>query len=187
LFNNQLADQFAAYFARKDTFALGVCNGCQMMAALAAMIPGAEHWPRFTRNQSEKYEARLSLLEVVESPSLFFKGMTGARIPVAVAHGEGYANFSRQGSTEKVLRAAHFIDHYGTPTERYPFNPNGSPAGLTAVTTVDGRFTVMMPHPERVTRNVVMSWSPRAWGDKDSSGPYTPWMRFFQNARAHIG
>jgi phosphoribosylformylglycinamidine synthase len=187
LFNNQLADQFAAYFARKDTFALGVCNGCQMMAALAAMIPGAEHWPRFTRNQSEKYEARLSLLEVVESPSLFFKGMTGARIPVAVAHGEGYANFSRQGSTEKVLRAAHFIDHYGTPTERYPFNPNGSPAGLTAVTTVDGRFTVMMPHPERVTRNVMMSWSPRAWGDKDSSGPYTPWMRFFQNARAHIG
>ena len=187
LFNNQLADQFAAYFARKDTFALGVCNGCQMMAALAAMIPGAEHWPRFTRNQSEKYEARLSLLEVVESPSLFFNGMTGARIPVAVAHGEGYANFSRQGSAEKVLRAAHFIDHYGTPTERYPFNPNGSPAGLTAVTTVDGRFTVMMPHPERVTRNVMMSWSPRAWGDKDSSGPYTPWMRFFQNARAHIG
>jgi phosphoribosylformylglycinamidine synthase len=113
--------------------------------------------------------------------------MTGARIPVAVAHGEGYANFSRQGSTEKVLRAAHFIDHYGTPTERYPFNPNGSPAGLTAVTTVDGRFTVMMPHPERVTRNVMMSWSPRAWGVKDSSGPYTPWMRFFQNARAHIG
>jgi phosphoribosylformylglycinamidine synthase len=187
LFNNQLADQFAAYFARKDTFALGVCNGCQMMAALAAMIPGAEYWPRFTRNQSEKYEARLSLLEVVESPSLFFKGMTGARIPVAVAHGEGYANFSRQGSAEKVLRAAHFVDHYGTPTERYPFNPNGSPEGLTAVTTVDGRFTVMMPHPERVTRNVMMSWSPRAWGDKDSSGPYTPWMRFFQNARAHIG
>jgi phosphoribosylformylglycinamidine synthase len=187
LFNNQLADQFAAYFARKDTFALGVCNGCQMMAALAAMIPGAEHWPRFTRNQSEKYEARLSLLEVVESPSLFFKGMTGARIPVAVAHGEGYANFARQGNSEKVLRAAHYVDHYGTPTERYPFNPNGSPEGLTAVTTVDGRFTVMMPHPERVTRNVMMSWSPRAWGDKDSSGPYTPWMRFFQNARAHIG
>lgn len=187
LFNNQLADQFAAYFARKDTFALGVCNGCQMMAALAAMIPGAEHWPRFTRNQSEKYEARLSLLEVVESPSLFFNGMTGARIPVAVAHGEGYANFSRQGNSEKVLRAAHFVDHYGTPTERYPFNPNGSPEGLTAVTTGDGRFTVMMPHPERVTRNVMMSWSPRAWGDKDSSGPYTPWMRFFQNARAHIG
>ena len=187
LFNNQLTDQFAAYFARTDTFALGVCNGCQMMAALAAMIPGAEHWPRFTRNQSEKYEARLSLLEVVESPSLFFKGMTGARIPVAVAHGEGYTNFSRQGNSEKVLRAAHFVDHYGVPTERYPFNPNGSPGGLTSVTTVDGRFTVMMPHPERVTRNVMMSWSPQAWGDKDSSGPYTPWMRFFQNARVHIG
>ncbi len=187
LFNNQLADQFAAYFARKDTFALGVCNGCQMMAALASMIPGADHWPRFTRNQSEKYEARLSLVEVVESPSLFFKGMAGARIPVAVAHGEGFANFSKQGNAKSVLPAARFVDHYGAATERYPFNPNGSPEGLTAVTTADGRFTVMMPHPERVTRNVMLSWAPRSWGDKDSSGPYTPWMRFFQNARAHLG
>jgi phosphoribosylformylglycinamidine synthase len=187
LFNNQLADQFAAYFARKDTFALGVCNGCQMMAALAPMIPGAEHWPRFTRNQSEKYEARLSLVEVLESPSIFFKGMAGARIPVAVAHGEGFANFSRQGNSKSVLTAARFVDHYGAATERYPFNPNGSPDGLTAVTTADGRFTVMMPHPERVTRNVMLSWAPRTWGDKDSSGPYTPWMRFFQNARAHLG
>lgn len=186
-FNNQLADQFAAYFGRNDTFALGVCNGCQMMAALASMIPGAEHWPRFTRNQSEKYEARLSLVEVTESPSLFFKGMAGSRIPVAVAHGEGFTNFFKQGDPQKVLRAAHFVDHYGTATERYPFNPNGSTDGLTAVTTSDGRFTVMMPHPERVTRNVMMSWSPKLWGDKDSSGPYTPWMRFFQNARAHIG
>ena len=187
LFNNQLADQFAAYFGRQDTFALGVCNGCQMMAALATMIPGAEHWPRFTRNQSEKYEARLSLVEVTQSPSLFFKGMVGARIPVAVAHGEGFANFARQGNADKVLAAAHFVDHHGQATERYPYNPNGSPKGLTAVTTADGRFTVMMPHPERVTRNVMMSWSPRSWGDKDSRGPYTPWMRFFQNARAHIG
>ncbi|MFM7010677.1 MAG: phosphoribosylformylglycinamidine synthase subunit PurQ, partial [Betaproteobacteria bacterium] len=187
LFNNQLADQFSAYFARKDTFALGVCNGCQMMAALASMIPGAEYWPRFTRNQSEKYEARLSLVEVVESPSLFFKGMAGARIPVAVAHGEGSANFSRQGDAKSVLTAARFVDHYGAATERYPFNPNGSPEGLTAVTTADGRFTVMMPHPERVTRNVMLSWSPRLWGDKDSFGPYTPWMRFFQNARAYLG
>jgi phosphoribosylformylglycinamidine synthase len=186
-FNNQLADQFAAYFGRNDTFALGVCNGCQMMAALASMIPGAEHWPRFTRNQSEKYEARLSLVEVTESPSLFFKGMAGSRIPVAVAHGEGFTNFSKQGDPQKVLRAAHFVDHYGAATQRYPFNPNGSADGLTAVTTSDGRFTVMMPHPERVTRNVMMSWSPKLWGDKDSSGPYTPWMRFFQNARVHIG
>lgn len=187
LFNNQLADQFAAYFARKDTFALGVCNGCQMMAALSSMIPGAQYWPRFTRNQSEKYEARVSLVEVTESPSLFFKDMAGARIPVAVAHGEGFANFSRQGNSKNVLTAARFVDHYGVATERYPFNPNGSPDGLTAVTTADGRFTVMMPHPERVTRNVMLSWSPRSWGDKDSSGPYTPWMRFFQNARAHLG
>jgi phosphoribosylformylglycinamidine synthase len=186
-FNSQLADQFAAYFGRNDTFALGVCNGCQMMAALASMIPGAEHWPRFTRNQSEKYEARLSLVEVTESPSLFFKGMAGSRIPVAVAHGEGFTNFSKQGDPQKVLRAAHFVDHYGTATQRYPFNPNGSADGLTAVTTSDGRFTVMMPHPERVTRNVMMSWSPKLWGEKDSSGPYTPWMRFFQNARVHIG
>lgn len=186
-FNNQLADQFAAYFGRNDTFALGVCNGCQMMAALASMIPGAEHWPRFTRNQSEKYEARLSLVEVTESPSLFFKGMAGSRIPVAVAHGEGFTNFSKQGDPQKVLRAAHFVDHYGAATQRYPFNPNGSADGLTAVTTSDGRFTVMMPHPERVTRNVMMSWSPKLWGEKDSSGPYTPWMRFFQNARVHIG
>jgi phosphoribosylformylglycinamidine synthase len=186
-FNNQLADQFAAYFGRNDTFALGVCNGCQMMAALASMIPGAEHWPRFTRNQSEKYEARLSLVEVTESPSLFFKGMAGSRIPVAVAHGEGFTNFSKQGDPQKVLRAAHFVDHYGAATQRYPFNPNGSADGLTAVTTSDGRFTVMMPHPERVTRNVMMSWSPKLWGEKDSSGPYTPWMRFFHNARVHIG
>ncbi len=186
-FNNQLADQFAAYFGRNDTFALGVCNGCQMMAALASMIPGAEHWPRFTRNQSEKYEARLSLVEVTESPSLFFKGMAGSRIPVAVAHGEGFTNFSKQGDPQRVLRAAHFVDHYGAATQRYPFNPNGSADGLTAVTTSDGRFTVMMPHPERVTRNVMMSWSPKLWGDKDSSGPYTPWMRFFHNARVHIG
>ena len=186
-FNNQLADQFAAYFGRNDTFALGVCNGCQMMAALASMIPGAEHWPRFTRNQSEKYEARLSLVEVTESPSLFFKGMAGSRIPVAVAHGEGFTNFSKQGDPQRVLRAAHFVDHYGAATQRYPFNPNGSADGLTAVTTSDGRFTVMMPHPERVTRNVMMSWSPKLWGEKDSSGPYTPWMRFFQNARVHIG
>jgi phosphoribosylformylglycinamidine synthase len=186
-FNSQLADQFAAYFGRNDTFALGVCNGCQMMAALASMIPGAEHWPRFTRNQSEKYEARLSLVEVTESPSLFFKGMAGSRIPVAVAHGEGFTNFSKQGDPQKVLRAAHFVDHYGAATQRYPFNPNGSADGLTAVTTSDGRFTVMMPHPERVTRNVMMSWSPKLWGEKDSSGPYTPWMRFFHNARVHIG
>lgn len=187
LFNSQLSDQFSAYFNRPDTFGLGVCNGCQMMAALATMIPGAENWPRFTRNQSEKYEARFSMVEVLESPSLFFKGMQGARMPVAVAHGEGFANFSRQGNADKVLSALRFIDHRGQATEAYPFNPNGSPNGLTSVTTADGRFTVLMPHPERVTRNVMMSWSPERWGQADSGGVYTPWMRFFQNARVALG
>ena len=186
LFNTQLSDQFAQYFARTDTFGLGVCNGCQMMAALARMIPGAEHWPRFTRNQSEKYEARFSLVEVLESPSLFFRGMAGATNPVAVAHGEGFANFSRQGNEQAAFAALRFVDHKGQATEAYPFNPNGSPAGLTSVTTADGRFTVLMPHPERVTRNVMMSWAPPSWGPNDTKGAYTPWMRFFQNARAAI-
>ena len=132
-----------------------------MMAALAPMIPGAEAWPRFTRNLSEKYEARLALVELAKSPSIFFAGMDGARIPVAVAHGEGYADFSQQGDAGRVLTAARYIDNRGQATEAYPFNPNGSPGGLTSVTTADGRFTVMMPHPERVTRNVMMSWAPK--------------------------
>lgn len=187
LFNPELYDKFAGYFSRKDTFGLGVCNGCQMMAALATIIPGAEAWPRFTRNRSEKYEARLSLVEVMDSPSLFFQGMAATRIPVAVAHGEGFANFDRQGDAANVIAAMRFVDHRGAATEAYPYNPNGSPAGLTSVTTADGRFTVLMPHPERVTRNVMMSWSPARWGQADTGGPYTPWMRFFQNARRHLG
>jgi len=193
LFNNQLSDQFAAFFARPDAFALGVCNGCQMMAALASMIPGAENWPRFTRNQSEKYEARLSMVEIADSPSLFTTGMAGTRIPVAVAHGEGYANFAQQGNVEQVNGMLHFIDNRGKRTEQYPANPNGSPMGLAGVTTRDGRFTVMMPHPERVTRNVMMSWSPERWGELDAGGGqalhggYTPWMRMFRNARVWLG
>ena len=192
-FNSQLSDQFAAYFARSDTFALGVCNGCQMMAALASMIPGAEHWPRFTRNQSEKYEARFSFVEIPESPSLFMAGMAGTRVPVAVAHGEGFADFSAQGNEDFALAALRYVDNRGQVTERYPFNPNGSPQGLAGVTTADGRFTIMMPHPERVTRNVMMSWSPERWGSADTGGAqalnggYTPWMRMFRNARVFIG
>jgi len=186
-FNSRLSDQFAAYFARPDTFALGVCNGCQMMAALAPMIPGAGHWPRFTRNQSEKYEARLSLLEIAASPSIFFAGMEGTRVPVAVAHGEGYANYALQGDAAQALVAARYIDNRGQATEAYPFNPNGSPGGQASVTTADGRFTVIMPHPERVTRNVMMSWAPQQWGAADSGGPYSPWMRIFRNARAWLG
>ncbi len=180
-FNDPLADQFRAFFGRADTFALGVCNGCQMLAELADIIPGAEHWPRFTTNLSERYEARLSQVEVLDSPSLFFAGMAGSRLPIAVAHGEGFANFSRRGDAGRVIPSMRFTDHHGQPTEAYPFNPNGSPNGLTAVTTADGRFTAMMPHPERVFRNIQMSWS---GGD---TSVRSPWMRIWQNARRWVG
>ncbi len=177
LFNPVLSEQFKAFFARPDTFALGVCNGCQMMAALASIIPGAEAWPKFTRNKSEQFEARLSLVEVLDSPSIFFRGMAGSRIPIAVSHGEGFADFSQRGDPARVQRALRFVDHHGRPSEVYPFNPNGSPDGLTSVTTPDGRFTVLMPHPERVFRNIMMSWTS---GDKSV---LSPWMQMFQNAR----
>ena len=180
-FNTRLADQFSAFFARQDTFGLGVCNGCQMFAELADIIPGAAHWPRFTTNQSERFEARLSMVEVLDSPSLFFKGMAGARLPIAVAHGEGFANFSQRGDATKALRAMRFVDNTGQGTEAYPFNPNGSPAGLTAVTTADGRFTAMMPHPERVFRNVQSSWTAL-----DISAR-SPWMHLWHNARQWLG
>ena len=186
-FNSRLADMFSAYFGRSDTFALGVCNGCQMLAALAAMIPGAQAWPRFTRNLSEKFEARYALVEVAESASIFFKGMEGARVPIAVSHGEGYANFTQQGDPAAVLAAMRFVDNRGNATEAYPFNPNGSAGGLTGVTTADGRFTALMPHPERVFRNAQMSWAPESWGDKDTGGEFSPWMRMFRNARVWVG
>lgn len=181
MFNPKLAEQFAAFFGRPDTFALGVCNGCQMMAALAPIIPGADAWPRFTRNRSEQFEARLSLVEVLDSPSIFFAGMAGSRLPVAVAHGEGFADFSQRGNASQVLRAMRYVDNTGLATENYPANPNGSPEGLTSVTTADGRFTVLMPHAERVFRNVQMSWTS---GD---SGEFSPWMRMFRNARKWVG
>ena len=172
------------FFARTDTFGLGVCNGCQMFAELADIIPGAEHWPRFTTNQSERFEARLSMVEVLASPSLFFAGMAGARLPIAVAHGEGFANFSQRGDATKALPAMRFVDNHGAATEAYPFNPNGSAGGLTSVTTADGRFTAMMPHPERVFRNVQMSWT-----DLAASGgvaAFSPWMRMWRNARKWV-
>jgi phosphoribosylformylglycinamidine synthase len=181
LFNAALSEQFQRFFARPDTFALGVCNGCQMMAALAPIIPGTEAWPRFTRNRSEQFEARLALVEILESPSIFFPGMTGSRVPIAVSHGEGFADFSQRGDASAVHRAARFVDHHGRPTEAYPYNPNGSPGGLTSVTTADGRFTVIMPHPERVFRNVQMSWTS---GDRSE---LSPWMRMFRNARRWVG
>ena len=181
LFNPALAEQFARFFGRDDTFALGVCNGCQMMAELAAIIPGAQAWPRFTRNRSEQFEARLSMVEVLESSSIFFTGMAGSRLPVAVAHGEGFADFSQRGDAGAVHRAMRFVDNTGTATEHYPANPNGSPDGLTAVTTPDGRFTALMPHAERVFRNVQMSWTS---GERSEA---SPWRRMFANARVWAG
>ncbi len=180
-FNERLSAQFQGFFGRGDTFGLGVCNGCQMFAELADIIPGADAWPRFTTNQSERFEARLSQVEVLDSPSLFFAGMAGSRLPIAVAHGEGYANFQTRGNAAQAIAAMRFVDHHGAPTEQYPLNPNGSAGGLTAVTTADGRFTAMMPHPERVFRNVQMSWTS---GDVSAA---SPWMRIWRNARRWVG
>ena len=180
-FNDRLSEQFQAFFGRSDTFGLGVCNGCQMFAELADIIPGAQDWPRFTQNQSNRFEARLSMVEVLESPSLFLQGMAGSRLPIAVAHGEGFANFQFRGNAQQVVKSMRYVDNHGQPTEQYPFNPNGSAGGLTAVTTADGRFTAMMPHPERVFRNVQMSWTS---GDKSE---FSPWMRVWRNARKWLG
>ena len=180
-FNPALAAQFQGFFGRTDTFGLGVCNGCQMFAELADIIPGAQDWPRFTTNQSERFEARLSLVEVLESPSLFLQGMAGSRLPIAVAHGEGYANFKYRGNADKAIAAMRYVDNHGRATEQYPFNPNGSAGGLTAVTTADGRFTAMMPHPERVFRNVQMSWT------SEDQSQYSGWMRIWRNARKWVG
>ena len=174
-------DEFAAFFNRQDTFALGVCNGCQMMSALKSLIPGADHWPAFRRNAVEQFEARFVLTEVLESPSLFFAGMEGSRIPIVVSHGEGRAVFDNAADQGQVATALRFIDNTGVPTEVYPYNPNGSPGGLTGVTTADGRFTIMMPHPERVFRTVQMSWHPAEWGED------SPWMQMFRNARRWVG
>jgi phosphoribosylformylglycinamidine synthase len=181
LFNAKLADQFAGFFQRGDTFALGICNGCQMMSNLKSIIPGAQAWPKFTRNKSEQFEARFSMVEVADSPSIFFGGMAGTQTPIAVAHGEGYADFSQTGNIDEAIVAMRFIDNKGGATETYPYNPNGSPRGITSVTTPDGRFTVTMPHAERVFRSVLHSWHPDGWGE------YSPWMRMFRNARKWVG
>ncbi|MBL0209124.1 MAG: phosphoribosylformylglycinamidine synthase [Propionivibrio sp.] len=177
LFNARARDEFSGFFGRGDTFALGVCNGCQMMSALKTLIPGADAWPRFERNKVEQFEARFTMVELPKSPSLFFDGMTGSRLPVVVSHGEGQAVFDSVDQQTKALVTMRFLDNAGQPSEVYPYNPNGSPGGLTGVTTADGRFTLMMPHPERVFRSVQMSWHPADWGDD------SPWMRMFRNAR----
>ena len=183
LFNPRARDQFGAFFERTDTFALGVCNGCQMMSNLRDLIPGAGHWPRFLRNRSEQFEARLAMVEVAASPSLFFQGMAGSRLPIVVSHGEGLAEFASdaQRKTATALTALRFVDGAGRPTEGYPRNPNGSPEGITGLTTADGRFTVLMPHPERVFRTLQLSWHPREWGED------SPWMHIFRNARKWVG
>jgi len=185
LFNPRARDQFQGFFHRDDTFALGVCNGCQMMSNLKDLIPGAELWPRFVRNESERFEARFSLVEVQASPSLFFAGMAGSRMPIAVSHGEGRVEV-RDAQHLAAINASgtvavRFSDHYGQATQAYPFNPNGSPTGVTGLTTTDGRVTIMMPHPERVMRTVANSWHPDEWGES------SPWMRMFRNARVWLG
>ena len=181
LFNPLLSDQFSEFFNRSDSFGLGICNGCQMMSSLKSIIPGAEHWPKFTRNVSEQFEARFATVEVLDSPSIFFKEMAGTLAPIAVSHGEGFANFAHTGNEQAVRAALRFVDNRGQPTETYPLNPNGSPGGITSVTTTDGRFTVMMPHPERVFRSVINSWHPDSWGED------APWIRMFRNARRWLG
>jgi phosphoribosylformylglycinamidine synthase len=178
LFNARLKDEFSAFFARPDTFALGVCNGCQMMSNLASIIPGAQDWPEFHRNRSEQFEARFAMVEIVASPSIFFQGMAGSKLPVVVSHGEGRAVFAGE---KKSAVAVRHIDNRGAPATTYPFNPNGSPDGITGVTTPDGRFTIMMPHPERVFRTVQMSWHPLNFGEM------SPWMTMFRNARLWVG
>jgi phosphoribosylformylglycinamidine synthase len=187
LYNPKLKAMFQTFFERENTFTLGICNGCQMISQLKDIIPGAEHWPQFKRNRSEQFEARYANVEVMESPSIFFKGMEGSLLPIPVAHGEGRADFTATGDFEKCLTenqiSARYIDHNGEPTEQYPANPNGSPAGATGFTTADGRATIMMPHPERLFRSVQMSYRP----DDQFTGEAGPWLKMFQNARTYVG
>jgi len=182
LFNGRLRHEFATFFRRSDVFALGVCNGCQMMAALKDIIPDAEHWPRFVKNHSDRFEARVSLVGIDETQSIFFKGMAGSRIPIAVSHGEGQAEFGDQTALQQIHGqvALRYLDHFGVATESYPRNPNGSPEGIAGLINGSGRILIMMPHPERVYRTLSHSWHPESWGEE------SPWFQMFQNARAFI-
>ncbi len=185
LFNERARTEFEAFFAREDTFALGVCNGCQMLSNLKSLIPGTDHWPHFVQNRSERYEGRLVSVRIEESPSVLFEGMEGSVLPIAVAHGEGRAEFASPevaaACNGSGLVSARFVDNHHAETEMYPLNPNGSPFGITSLTSADGRATILMPHPERVFRTTQLSWAPEDWGED------SPWMRLFQNARAWVG
>ena len=185
LFHEQTRERFTKFFERNDTFSLGVCNGCQMMSNLKSIIPGAEQWPRFVRNQSEQFEARSVMVEVLESQSIFLQGMNGSKMPIAVAHGEGRAEIPEGSSPdalfEKNLVTMRYVDNKGQSTQMYPLNPNGSPLGITGLSSEDGRAMVMMPHPERVYRTVQNSWHPDSWAEDG------PWLRMFQNARKWVG
>jgi phosphoribosylformylglycinamidine synthase len=184
LFDDSARGVLSAFFERSDTFTLGVCNGCQMLAALKSLIPGTQLWPSFERNVSEQFEARLVAVEVLDSPSIFFRGMAGSVLPIPVAHGEGRADFTnvtRAAAEREKLVALRFVDSEGRAASRYPENPNGSPGGITSLTTPDGRATILMPHPERAFRTVALSWHPRDWGEA------SPWLRMFENARVWVG
>ena len=195
-----LAEAFGRFFTRSDTLTLGVCNGCQMLSQIKSLIPGAQHWPRFVRNRSEQFEARLSLVEILPSPSIVLAGMAGSRLPIVVSHGEGRVAerlpdsqglHGKAGSAEALIAyasahpAIRFVDGQGNPAQRYPANPNGSAGGLTGFTTDDGRATILMPHPERIFRTVQFSWLPDAWRDP-SFGDASPWLKLFQNARRQL-
>jgi phosphoribosylformylglycinamidine synthase len=185
LFNPALREQFSAFFQREDSFTLGVCNGCQMISALKELIPGAEHWPRFVRNRSEQFEARLALVGIQATPSVLLSGMAGSHLPIAVAHGEGRAEFAddgaRDGCEGSGTVALRYLENDLSVAGRYPANPNGSPGGISGLTSLDGRATIMMPHPERVFRSVQCSWAPAEWGEDAG------WMRLFRNARQWVG
>jgi phosphoribosylformylglycinamidine synthase len=184
LHNERARDQFAAFFARDEVFALGVCNGCQMLAALKSLIPGTELWPRFLRNRSDQFEARLVMVEVIESPSVLLAGMAGSRMPIVTSHGEGRATFDSAATLEQcdaALTAVRYITNRGALADTYPANPNGSPRAIAGLANADGRVTIMMPHPERAFRTVQHSWHPREWGE------CSPWQRLFDNARDWAG
>jgi phosphoribosylformylglycinamidine synthase len=184
LFNARAREEFAAFFERDATFTLGVCNGCQMLSALKELIPGAAAWPRFVRNQSEQYEARLTLVRIPQSNSVLFAGMHGSVLPIAVAHGEGQAEFGQESSAAGLISQGlvtlQYADSRDQPTEKYPFNPNGSALGVAGLCSPDGRVTSVMPHPERVFRSVQNSWAPKDWSEDGG------WMRLFRNARRYV-